>query len=90
MSDLAAHAAVNQTCPWSGKPVQPDSLTRYRGYVVGFCNPGCRDKFEAAIAHFEVAIGAPAQPGDAALVLGAEETPVVDHRVSGDALGRNG
>ena len=48
--------AVNETCPWSGKPVAADSLTLYRDVVVGFCNPGCRDKFEAAITHFEKAI----------------------------------
>jgi hypothetical protein len=24
--------------------------------VVGFCNPGCRDKFEAAVNHFEAAL----------------------------------
>jgi hypothetical protein len=39
---------INETCPWSGKPVSADSLTLYRGRVVGFCNTGCRDKFEAA------------------------------------------
>lgn len=50
---------VNSHCPWSGKPVSADSLTRYKGKVVGFCNPGCRDKFAAdpqshpeALAHF--------------------------------------
>ena len=48
--------AVNETCPWSGKPIAADSLTIYRDVVVGFCNPGCRDKFEAAINHFEKAI----------------------------------
>ena len=46
---------INETCPWSGKPVQADSLTEYDGMVVGFCNPGCRDKFETAIRHFEEA-----------------------------------
>ncbi len=49
---------VNETCPWSGKPVSPDSLTLYRGKVVGFCNPGCRDKFEAATALFDKALAA--------------------------------
>ena len=39
---------INTHCPWSGKPVSPDSLTLYGGRVVGFCNPGCRDKFEQA------------------------------------------
>ena len=47
---------VNAVCPWSGKPVAADSLTRYRGAVVGFCNPGCRDKFETAVGMFETAI----------------------------------
>ena len=44
---------INETCPWSGKPVQPDSLTTYKGRVVGFCNTGCRDKFEKAVRMFE-------------------------------------
>ncbi|HEV2677659.1 MAG TPA: hypothetical protein VGV37_24220 [Aliidongia sp.] len=53
MPDIAD--CINETCPWSGKPVSPDSLTLYNGQVVGFCNPGCRDKFEKAIGHFEAA-----------------------------------
>ena len=47
---------VNSVCPWSGKPVSSDSLTHYRGEVVGFCNPGCRDKFDAAAIAFDAAI----------------------------------
>ena len=54
---LLVEDAVNENCPWSGKPVSEDSLTLYKGRVVGFCNPGCRDKFEAAVAHFDGAIG---------------------------------
>lgn len=46
---------TNRTCPWSGKPVQADSLTSYGALVVGFCNPGCRDKFDAAVRHFDQA-----------------------------------
>jgi len=61
--------AVNDVCPWSGKPVSADSLTRYRGHVVGFCNPGCRDKFETATRAFDAAI----PEGDAA--GGQAETP---------------
>lgn len=56
MESLALDDCVNRTCPWSGKPVGADSLTRYRGRVVGFCNPGCRDKFEAAVTHLDAAI----------------------------------
>ena len=53
---LKLEDAVNQTCPWSGKPISADSLTLYRGHVVGFCNPGCRDKFETATRMFDTAI----------------------------------
>jgi hypothetical protein len=44
---LRIEDAINTACPWSGKPIRDDSLTTYRGAVVGFCNPGCRDKFAA-------------------------------------------
>jgi hypothetical protein len=54
--DLRIEDAVNETCPWSGKPIAADSLTRYAGAVVGFCNPGCRDKFAKAVGHFEAAL----------------------------------
>lgn len=50
---LVLEDVINETCPWSGKPVAATSLTRYRGAVVGFCNPGCRDKFDAAVDMFE-------------------------------------
>lgn len=53
---LRIEDAVNATCPWSGKPITADSLTRYAGAVVGFCNPGCRDKFAGALGHFEAAL----------------------------------
>ena len=49
--------AVNDVCPWSGKPISGDALTLYRGAVVGFCNTGCRDKFEAATRAFDSALG---------------------------------
>ncbi len=56
MTDLNFSDCVNATCPWSGKPVSADSLARYKGKVVGFCNPGCRDRFEAATSAFDAAI----------------------------------
>ena len=52
MPDLEIADCINENCPWSGKPVQPDALTEYHGEVVGFCNTGCRDKFEAVVRHF--------------------------------------
>jgi hypothetical protein len=54
---LRVEDSINDVCPWSGKPVSADSLTLYRGEVVGFCNPGCRDKFDRAVALFEQRIG---------------------------------
>ena len=53
---LRLEDAVNETCPWSGKPIAADSLTLYKEAVVGFCNPSCRDKFEVAVKHFEAAL----------------------------------
>ncbi|MFI5015312.1 MAG: glutathione S-transferase [Hyphomicrobiales bacterium] len=53
---LRIEDAINNACPWSGKPISPDSLTRYRGAVVGFCNTGCRDKFERAVTMFDAAL----------------------------------
>jgi hypothetical protein len=53
---LRLEDCLNRTCPWSGKPVSADSLTLYRGQVVGFCNTGCRDKFDAAARTFDAAI----------------------------------
>jgi len=50
---LKLEDCVNEVCPWSGKPVQEDSLTRYNGQVVGFCNPGCKYKFETAVSMFD-------------------------------------
>ena len=54
--DLRLEDCVNQSCPWSGKPVSADILTLYRGKIVGFCNTGCRDKFEAATRAFDARI----------------------------------
>ncbi|MCY3488631.1 MAG: glutathione S-transferase [Rhodothermaceae bacterium] len=55
MESLDMADCINEICPWSGEPVQADSLTEFDGHVVGFCNPGCRDKFERAVQHFEEA-----------------------------------
>lgn len=57
MSELKLEDCINQVCPWSGKPVSEAGLTLYRGQVVGFCNQGCREKFEKALAHFEDTMG---------------------------------
>lgn len=41
--------AINRRCPRSGRTVADDSLASYRGHVVGFCNPHCRDDFAAHV-----------------------------------------
>ena len=56
MQSLKLEDCINETCPWSCDPVSPDSLTLYKGQVVGFCNAGCRDKFEKATASFDMAL----------------------------------
>ncbi len=56
MPDPILNECINPTCPFSGKPVEPDSLTTYKDHTVGFCNPGCRDKFAAAPDDFPDAI----------------------------------
>ncbi len=53
---LDLNDCVNQACPFSGKPVVATSLTLFEGRVVGFCNPGCRDKFAAEPANFPDAV----------------------------------
>jgi len=56
---LSLADCINDVCPWSGKPVVADSLTRYRGRVVGFCNSGCRDKFVRATGLFDALLDKP-------------------------------
>ncbi|VAV87790.1 hypothetical protein MNBD_ALPHA04-1192 [hydrothermal vent metagenome] len=56
MAELRLEDCVNDVCPWSGGSVSADSLTEYKGAVVGFCNTECRDKFEKAVAMFDAAI----------------------------------
>jgi hypothetical protein len=50
---LKIEDVLNETCPWSGKPVKANALTLWDGAVVGFSRPDYRDKFEKAIEHFE-------------------------------------
>lgn len=44
---LDLNDCLNAKCPFSGDPVVASSLASYDGRTVGFCNPACRDKFEA-------------------------------------------
>ena len=57
--DLNIKNAINENCPWSGNPIDEGSLTTYKGQVVGFCNTGCRDKFEKAVDLFDDLLPAP-------------------------------
>ncbi len=51
-AELKLADCINADCPFSGKPVTAASLTSFQDHVVGFCNPGCRDKFAANPAEF--------------------------------------
>ncbi|MDJ0387582.1 isochorismatase family protein [Roseomonas sp. E05] len=66
---------INEACPWSGKPVVPEALTLWQEETVGFCNPGCRDKFAAAAAHFEAAATALPPPPTLLGLAGAQPVP---------------
>lgn len=59
---LKLEDCIDETCPWSGKPVSADSLTLFNQQVVGFCNPGCRDKFDTAVSHFAKALNGRGAP----------------------------
>jgi YHS domain-containing protein len=51
----SADRSINRSCPWSGRPVHAEAVTRYRGEVVGFCSPDHKDRFARAIAMFDAA-----------------------------------
>ena len=55
MHVLGVADRIDGTCPRSGKPVQDDPLTGHDGWIVGFRNAGCRDKFEGPVRHVEKA-----------------------------------
>ena len=40
MIELNIDDCINETCPWSRRPVQANSLALYGGDVVGFCQSG--------------------------------------------------
>lgn len=62
MPPLSISDCVNDVCPWTGKPVSADALTRYKGKVIGFADRRSRDAFLAAIVAFETAILQPPMP----------------------------
>lgn len=61
--ELKLEDCINEECPRSGKPVAADSLVHYRGRTVGFCNPGCRDKFAKAVDFFDTHLSGGATVG---------------------------
>lgn len=77
--------ANNERCPWSGDAVSADSLTTYQGHTVGFCNPGCRDKFERATNSFEKSLAEAGKygPFQDAQVRAARYNRVLNERLFG-------
>jgi hypothetical protein len=47
--------AINEKCPWSGKPVDANALSMHEGHVIGFCSVEHRDRFAEAVAQFQQA-----------------------------------
>ena len=66
-------AAVNSHCPWSGNPVSDSALTTYRDQTVGFCNPGCRNKFDRATHHFDEVIAQQTEPNPSQGTQGTDD-----------------
>ncbi|MHC4992594.1 MAG: hypothetical protein ACYTGC_16610 [Planctomycetota bacterium] len=48
---LATHASgdtINERCPGTARPVDPGAgTTRFVGYAIGYCCPGCRARWES-------------------------------------------
>ena len=75
--NLALDDCINDVCPWSGKPVQEDSLTRYKGQTVG----STHSKFGAAFAMSSPArrrIGSPSAsgPADVKTCVASDKAPL--------------
>lgn len=47
-ADAQKGKAANSRCPMSGKAVDPEKVTVYKGETIGFCCGNCLKKFEAA------------------------------------------
>ena len=45
-AQAAAEAVLQKTCPITGKPVDQNMYTTYKGKKVYFCCPGCKPEFE--------------------------------------------
>ena len=47
-ADCLSDGPINANCPISQKPVDPEATTlRYKGHTIGFCCPGCEERFLA-------------------------------------------
>ena len=47
-ADCLSDGPVNANCPISKKPVDPEATTlQYKGHTIGFCCPGCEERFIA-------------------------------------------
>ena len=55
MAEADAKKAINEICPWSGKPVHPDALIEHNGHTVSFCSREHCDHFKEALDHFSEA-----------------------------------
>ncbi len=48
LADCATDGPVNANCPISKEPVDPETTTlQYKGRTIGFCCPGCEERFLA-------------------------------------------
>ena len=56
MSTSETSKPINEICPTSGKPVNPDALSTFEGAVIGFCCKEHRDQFESTHSNIVKAV----------------------------------
>jgi hypothetical protein len=44
---------INDVCPASGLPAEPEITAHYRGCVVGFCSEEHRELFSRSVEYFD-------------------------------------
>lgn len=77
--------AINTTCPYSGKPIDPSMVVSHDSVNVGFCCKGCKAKFEmldhdgqhqiVAKIQADLALPSPVAPdGEAPIIATPAET----------------
>ena len=63
-SNIDVKAPMNEVCPISGKPIDPEATLLHEGKIIGFCSKEHRDQFQTA--NNNLAEASPGPGGDTA------------------------